>query len=107
MIIGLLYQAQPSKSLSYCSQISGVRSTQKHRLISLSPNRRRNNNTIFSHSLERERKKTVASSTVIIDRMTEAQPDMLFAAAMPKEEIGALAFLKVGVAHTSLFCHQS
>jgi hypothetical protein len=28
--------------------------------------------------------------------MPEAQPNMLFAAAMPKEEIGALAFLEVG-----------
>ncbi len=28
--------------------------------------------------------------------MPETQPNMLFAAAMPKEEIGALAFLEVG-----------
>ena len=39
----------------------------------------------------------------IIDTMPEAQPDVLFAAAMPKEEIGALTFLKACV--TSLVLH--
>jgi len=28
--------------------------------------------------------------------MPQTQPNMLFAAAVPKEEIGALAFLEVG-----------
>ena len=40
-------------------------------------------------------KRSSAASAVATDTMPDTQQDLLFAAAMPKEEIGALEFLKV------------
>ena len=97
MIVASLVPVQLNKGLPVFTGTLRLRSTQSLH-PALTPGVTRNRAIGRRPRTVKEHQHTISaalSDLVTTDNMPEAQSSMLFAAAMPKEEIGALAFLKV------------
>lgn len=98
MIVASLVPVQLNKGLPVFTGTLRLRSTQSLHTAT-TPGVTRNRAIGRRPRTVKEHQRTISAALsddpVTTDNMPEAQSSMLFAAAMPKEEIGALAFLKV------------